>query len=204
VYSLFANPLAERFLAALAARLGGDVELVVYGVATDYCVKAAALGLAERGYRTTLLTDAIAGITEEGTQAALAAMTAKGVRLATSAEVIAEDASQVTGQAKRDYPRPSLAADMVVVAPVEEIGCFSKPGRDPRGWVVSVAHLARVPAERMSEAKPADDAAATAWLDLTITPSGWELSHEGARVEDLAFDHRDVLTAAVARLRAAK
>jgi 8-oxo-dGTP diphosphatase len=184
-------------------------------------------------------------------------MTAKGVRLATSAEVIAEDASQVTGQAKRDYPRPSLAADMVVVAPgegstlrllcirrkhdpfagrwalpggfvepnetvaeaavrelreetmltgvpVEEIGCFSKPGRDPRGWVVSVAHLARVPAERMSEAKPADDAAATAWLDLTITPSGWELSHEGARVEDLAFDHRDVLTAAVARLRAAK
>ena len=77
-------------------------------------------------------------------------------------------------------------------------------GEVVEGSVVSVAHLARVPAERMSEAKPADDAAATAWLDLTITPSGWELSHEGARVEDLAFDHRDVLTAAVARLRAAK
>jgi len=90
VYSMFANPLAERFLSALAARLGGQPEMVVYGVATDYCVKAAALGLAERGYRTTLLTDAVAGITDEGTRAALDAMTAKGVKLATAASLLAE------------------------------------------------------------------------------------------------------------------
>jgi nicotinamidase/pyrazinamidase len=90
VYSLFANPIAERFLSALVARAGGQPELVVYGVATDYCVKAAALGLAERGYRTTLLTDAVAGITEEGTRAALEAMAAKGVKLSTAAALLAE------------------------------------------------------------------------------------------------------------------
>jgi nicotinamidase/pyrazinamidase len=88
VYSLFANPLAERFLAALIPALGKP-ELVVYGVATDYCVKAAALGLAQRGYSTVLLTDAIAGITPEGTRAALDEMKAAGVRLTTAQEILA-------------------------------------------------------------------------------------------------------------------
>ncbi len=85
VYSLFANPLAEGFVADLMARIGGTPELVVYGVATDYCVKAAALGLARRGYRTTLLTDATAGITPEGTRAALDELSAAGVRLSSAA-----------------------------------------------------------------------------------------------------------------------
>ncbi len=88
VYSLFVNPLAERFVADLVSRAGGQHEFVVYGVATDYCVKAAALGLAERGYRTALITDAIAGITPEGTRAALDQMAAAGVRLTTSGEVL--------------------------------------------------------------------------------------------------------------------
>ena len=88
VYSLFANPLAERFVADLVAKVGGAPELFVYGVATDYCVKAAALGLAPRGYRTTLLGDAIAGITPEGTQAALDELRAAGVRLSTAAEIL--------------------------------------------------------------------------------------------------------------------
>jgi nicotinamidase/pyrazinamidase len=88
VYSLFVNPLAERFVEQLATRAGGAPEFVVYGVATDYCVKAAALGLAERGYRTVLLEDAIAGITPEGTQAALAELAQAGVRLSTAAEIL--------------------------------------------------------------------------------------------------------------------
>lgn len=81
VFSLFANPLAERFVRALVEALGEAPELVVYGVATDYCVRAAALGLAQRGYATALLVDAIAGITPEGTRAALEELRAAGVRM---------------------------------------------------------------------------------------------------------------------------
>jgi nicotinamidase/pyrazinamidase len=81
VYSLFANPLAERFLKALFATFPEPPELFVYGVATDYCVKAAALGLRERGYATTLITDAVAGITPEGTEAALGEMADAGVSM---------------------------------------------------------------------------------------------------------------------------
>ncbi|AUX22936.1 isochorismatase [Sorangium cellulosum] len=88
VYSLFANPLAEGVVRDLVAALGAGTELVVYGVATDYCVRAAALGLARRGYRTTVLTDATAGITEAGVAAALSEMRAAGVSLATSSAVL--------------------------------------------------------------------------------------------------------------------
>jgi nicotinamidase/pyrazinamidase len=84
VYSLFANPLAEGLLRDLVAALGGSPEFFVYGIATDYCVRAAALGLAQRGYRTTLLQDAVAGITPEGTAAALDEMARAGVKLSTS------------------------------------------------------------------------------------------------------------------------
>lgn len=88
VYSMFANPVAEQFVRALVDRAGGSPEFVVFGVATDYCVRAAALGLAERGFRTTLLIDAVAGITKDGVDQALAAMIEAGVKLATSAEVL--------------------------------------------------------------------------------------------------------------------
>lgn len=87
VYSLFANPLAERFLKALFATFEEPPELFVYGVATDYCVKAAALGLRERGHATTLITDAIAGITKEGSEAALREMADAGVRTTTIASL---------------------------------------------------------------------------------------------------------------------
>lgn len=93
VYSLFANPSAEPVLAALLRGSGGadaglqGVELIVFGVATDYCVRAAALGLRERGYRTAVLTDAIRGITAAGTRAALEEMRAAGATLATAADV---------------------------------------------------------------------------------------------------------------------
>jgi nicotinamidase/pyrazinamidase len=88
VYSLFANPLAEGFVQQLLDYGGAEHMLFVYGVATDYCVKAAALGLAQRGFRVTLLADAVAGITPEGTRGALDEMVAAGVRLSTAAEVL--------------------------------------------------------------------------------------------------------------------
>ncbi len=85
VYSLFANPNAEALLAQLTAARA--YRFVVYGVATDYCVRAAALGLAERGYEVTVLTDGIRAITAEGERRALAAMQEAGCLLTTSAEL---------------------------------------------------------------------------------------------------------------------
>jgi nicotinamidase/pyrazinamidase len=86
VYSLFANPLAATVVEAVNAALEGP-RFAVFGVATDYCVKAAVLGLLERGYQVVLLDDAIAGITEDGVSAALREMSEAGVEIISCAQL---------------------------------------------------------------------------------------------------------------------
>jgi nicotinamidase/pyrazinamidase len=88
VYSLFANPNAAPVLDALAPP--GAVEFVVFGVATDYCVRAAALGLRDwiaarpgrAGSRVVVASDAIAAVTAEGGERALRELREAGVALA--------------------------------------------------------------------------------------------------------------------------
>jgi nicotinamidase/pyrazinamidase len=91
VYSMFANPSAERVIDGLLARRGlsrRDVEAIVFGVATDYCVKAAALGLRERGFDVAVVSDAVAAVDPEGGTRALEEMRAAGCRLITTGEVV--------------------------------------------------------------------------------------------------------------------
>src|SRR5262249_17440728 len=58
-YDLFSHPLAHE----LIGRLGANRPLfVVYGVATDYCVRAAVDGLLDRGCRVAVVADAIRAI----------------------------------------------------------------------------------------------------------------------------------------------
>ncbi len=96
VYSLFANPNAATALDALAQ--GRAVDFAVFGVATDYCVRAAALGLVEwarsRGGDVsrsivTVVRDGVCGIATDTIESALREMTAANVRFAGSADVMA-------------------------------------------------------------------------------------------------------------------
>lgn len=76
----------------------------------------------------------------------------------------------------------------VAVADLEQLYTAGDPGRDPRGWTVSVAYLARVnPADLKPRA--ADDAAEVGWFPLDDLPA-------------LAFDHAMILDRARARLAA--
>lgn len=72
------------------------------------------------------------------------------------------------------------------VARVEQLRTYSEPGRDPRGWVVSVAHLALV---RWSERQVAagDDAGRAEWRPLS-------------KAKGLAFDHDHMLDLAIERI----
>jgi len=87
VYSLFANPRAEPLLDSLLQARGltrGDVRAVVFGVATDYCVKEAALGLRARGFEVAVVTDAIAPVDPATGEQALNAMKAAGCHTLTA------------------------------------------------------------------------------------------------------------------------
>jgi len=83
-YDASTNVNFDRLLAAL-----GPSHFVVFGVATEYCVRLAALALRERRLPVDLVVDAIRPITEEGGRKAIEEMVAAGVRLVTTDEVCA-------------------------------------------------------------------------------------------------------------------
>src|ERR1700722_9350289 len=61
---------------------------------------------------------------------------------------------------------------------LELLGVYDTPGRDPRGWTVSVVYIARVPGE--SAVAGADDASDARWFSVEELP-------------ELAFDHALIL-----------
>lgn len=63
---------------------------------------------------------------------------------------------------------------------LEQLATFGHPGRDPRGWIPTVAHLALVPPDTET-----DDPAA-AWVAVDAP---------------LAYDHREIVATAVDRVR---
>jgi 8-oxo-dGTP diphosphatase len=76
-----------------------------------------------------------------------------------------------------------LATKIGVQAPyLEQLATFSGPTRDPRGWSVSVCYYALVPPGMMEK---------------------WEPAHlvRADKLPALAFDHAELIAAAVARLR---
>ena len=109
--------------------------------------------------------------------------------------------------------------------PMRPVGLFSRPGRDPRGWVVSQAFFAQVDRD---SCKPiaGDDAAQTAWFRISYSDGDdnggglFILSHEQMEIqfraqsngeswtisdlseERLAFDHAEILASAFRLLQA--
>lgn len=84
--------------------------------------------------------------------------------------------------------RRELAEETGVdVVMLKQFGIYSKPDRDPRGRVVTVAFLALVPSETLT-LHAGDDATAAAWFNA-------------AQLPPLAFDHQQIVADAEAALR---
>ena len=78
------NPNFDAVIAAL-----GPCHFVVFGVATEYCVRDAVLALRKINLPCDLVVDAIKPITAEGGRKAIDEMVAAGVRLVKTEEVCA-------------------------------------------------------------------------------------------------------------------
>ncbi|MGL6075486.1 MAG: NUDIX domain-containing protein [Fimbriiglobus sp.] len=95
-----------------------------------------------------------------------------------------EENEGLTDAARREL----LEETGVEIANLELLHATGDPGRDPRGWTVSVVYLARVSVKQI-QAQAGDDAASVAWHPLNELPP-------------LAFDHAAILDLAKQRLKA--
>jgi nicotinamidase/pyrazinamidase len=91
-YSVQDNPNFAAMLNALDSR-----RVVIFGVATEFCVRAATLALCQEGFKVDVATDAVRPITEEGGRKALEEMAAAGARMVTTEEVC----NAITGPPKQ-------------------------------------------------------------------------------------------------------
>ncbi len=93
-----------------------------------------------------------------------------------------EENERLSDAAKRELQEETG----ILTADIEQVYTAGDPGRDPRGWTVSVAYLAQV---NPADVKPvaADDAAEVAWYPLDDLPV-------------LAFDHTMLLGRVRARI----
>ena len=73
---------------------------------------------------------------------------------------------------------------------LEQLGAYGRPGRDPRGRIVSVAYLAIAPG--LPEPEAGTDASAASWLPVEEVITGGRT---------LAFDHRKILDDGLERAR---
>jgi nicotinamidase/pyrazinamidase len=82
-YDVFTNSLIRQTLQDY------DVdEAVVYGVATDYCVRAAVVGMEKLGIKCYVVEDAIAGVAKETTETSIAEMKVAGAKFVKTADVL--------------------------------------------------------------------------------------------------------------------
>jgi nicotinamidase/pyrazinamidase len=82
VYDFTTNVNSEAILTSL-----GQPRFVVFGVATEYCVRSAVLALRRRNLPVALVRDAIKPISEEGGNKAIGEMVTAGTQLVSTAEV---------------------------------------------------------------------------------------------------------------------
>ncbi|MET0812783.1 MAG: isochorismatase family protein [Microbacterium sp.] len=85
-YSLFEGVTDDGESVAHLLEQNGVVDVDVVGLATDYCVRASALDAIEHGRHVRILTDLVAGVAPESSDAALAELAHAGAELARSGD----------------------------------------------------------------------------------------------------------------------
>ncbi|MDR0468654.1 MAG: NUDIX hydrolase [Peptococcaceae bacterium] len=106
---------------------------------------------------------------------------------------------------------------------LEQLYTFSKPGRDPRAWVISCAHMALIDSSKLT-LQAGSDAADARWFKITaeeksgmdcltmvnenirlgayVTQESYGMERKITDNDGLAFDHAEMIACAIGRLRA--
>jgi nicotinamidase/pyrazinamidase len=87
---VFDNPKTGELVRRLTEQRGMDVQFVVFGVVTEYCVRCAAKGLLESGQKVSIVQDAIEALDPVNGSRTIEEVRSLGARLVTTDEVLAQ------------------------------------------------------------------------------------------------------------------
>jgi nicotinamidase/pyrazinamidase len=88
---VFTNPNTDALLVRLSHELGSDkdgLDVAVYGLVTELCVRYAALGLMDRGHHVTLVRDAMRHLDEKKAQELMDEVKRRGGRIVSTNEIV--------------------------------------------------------------------------------------------------------------------
>lgn len=76
---------------------------------------------------------------------------------------------------------------------IQQLETYSEPFRDPRGRVISVAHIVCLPHNENYEVTAGDDSSEAKWFEIDYVKSSLK--------DDLAFDHKEIIFTALGRIK---
>lgn len=76
---------------------------------------------------------------------------------------------------------------------IQQLATFDKPDRDPRGRVITVAHIVYLPETYNHIVKGGDDTSKAEWFDLSYVLNNM--------MDNMAFDHKLIVETAIERVR---
>ena len=84
---------------------------------------------------------------------------------------------------------------------IEQLMAVSTPGRDPRGWTVTIAHLVYLPSRALGLVQAGDDAKDVVFVDVDFRTGKCFL--EGVELEEraFAFDHYAIIQESIKRIQ---
>lgn len=131
----------------------GIKTIIIYGVATDYCVATAALGFASRGFKVVVIKDAVAGVGPATTEHAIADMKEAGVKFKTFGKVVEMLSPGPKAAAEKTLPKTknnkTIAARKLVWEIEEEIEASglteSQITDEFRDWIMKLEKLEKQP-----------------------------------------------------------
>ena len=84
---------------------------------------------------------------------------------------------------------------------IEQLVTVSTPGRDPRGWTVTIAHLVYLPSRALDLVQAGDDAKEVVLVDVDFHTGKCYLDGKELEEKDFAFDHLSIIQESIKKIQ---
>ena len=84
---------------------------------------------------------------------------------------------------------------------IEQLMTVSTPGRDPRGWTVTIAHLVYLPSRALDLVQAGDDAKDVVFVDVDFQTGKCFLEEVELDEQAFAFDHYAIIQESIKRIQ---